>query len=1380
MRKKLLSLLLCFQIIFSAISPIFSMAVGSEDPEAPGSSGNDTAQTSPTDSVVQSIFPESELVWKSFRDYLLDQARTAWNYPESYVGYEVMLLPCWSSLLCRSGFDNNEEAIEVEINNAGIMQIDTIDLEQTKLVIDAYHYDENEDALWYKVKAAEGYVLPQVLEEHPYILQFYCEDIENGMLDVYPPTFLIGPLKAVFNAPDGTVTIKKQPEMASRFDTVDVSDLSSVIDVKPLFSFDNSNDSYVWNYYDIGDIASAYTDYQYADVESITVIPVEASVAYDQLMNAEDTYEYYSILSQIPNSVLAQLSNQHKAQLDICIEELVALEQVTYETTVNFNGVGLPVSVIGKLPDNVTLQASIVSDAEVLAEGFEIESVDDIVAALDIKLINNEDGTEWQPKEGRRIGVSIGVGALGYEDNQILRLQHKHGKTIESYDIVVVEDGAVTVFVGGFSIFVMNENQAGVTPNNNARPLVTDGSTLELEVGKSTVYYFKLNDNNNNLPDVGTWAVNDPTGAIHYTVHSKSSIGNGGMQVMWIRITALKAANGITLTYNYRTNNTTRSQTFTLNVVTPKAEKGQTALYIKDDVNNSGRIIATLVDENGKEVEGALDGAAFSWTRSDDYYITPKAYGDEFRSVNIAVDHGGLVEARKNAAGTAFEPTKYTVDVILSNGEKLSASYTVYYQSEIINADFEFPATSTNQNYTYFPNGWPELYWETTAPGQGNKISMDIEYGYPTGQGTSWGVTHAATGKQFAEINAEAFGALYQDIITAPGEDIDWDFAHGPRQNQSWSGDISNAMFIVIGATEDAQKLNHTDLEKLGAQAKTAAGNNNQNFLSGKEPVKITYNSAEYYVWYHDAGTVAQNNNRPYQGEDGGWTKLEGSYTVPDGQYRTRLFFVSEKKYQNSQNAGNLIDATRAGQYKNFLIEYYIGKVDTNNQLIYERLEGTETGEELIYSSKEIMLLDQYITQQKQYLHKILINGENYPYSVRYQDKETGEEKAFLYIEKYPFASDFPKNDPRYKDYDIVMQVYLREVVISVQKELVFPAELTEEQKLNIMTQFQAAGGYIANFETVSVNSGDYAFEDKGVATITQRDPVGKYTGYYSVEKYPEKNHTYRVQEGETSDIPGLVLKSTTYLTYLYDNGKRDEGVVSPADQPYSQFTFTHSKNFAEIFVVNTYEEKMTTIRYHAVGNGKVAFVGEGIFLDTPTETLKYYSDLAKGADIYPGIGATFVGWYKDPECKIPVTAKDGYWDPNTNSFKPNANIITDTEVDFYAKFETGTIVINRENAKPNQSFVYHIQSNGIDMYITLHCDENGKGSVQVLEVPLNQTYTITECDDWSWRYPSKSLSQTNSNEKKLLEYLFNEAADPNAWLNGFTPPQKNVFKGNK
>mgnify|MGYP006967284463 CR=1 FL=1 len=40
-----------------------------------------------------------------------------------------------------------------------------------------------------------------------------------------------------------------------------------------------------------------------------------------------------------------------------------------------------------------------------------------------------------------------------------------------------------------------------------------------------------------------------------------------------------------------------------------------------------------------------------------------------------------------------------------------------------------------------------------------------------------------------------------------------------------------------------------------------------------------------------------------------------------------------EKKYQNSQNAGNLIDATRAGQYKNFLIEYYIGKVDTNNQV---------------------------------------------------------------------------------------------------------------------------------------------------------------------------------------------------------------------------------------------------------------------------------------------------------------------------------------------------------------------------------------------------------------------------------------------------------------
>ena len=108
-------------------------------------------------------------------------------------------------------------------------------------------------------------------------------------------------------------------------------------------------------------------------------------------------------------------------------------------------------------------------------------------------------------------------------------------------------------------------------------------------------------------------------------------------------------------------------------------------------------------------------------------------------------------------------------------------------------------------------------------------------------------------------------------------------------------------MFIVLGPTEAAQTLKASDLEKLGKDAKTAASGV-AGFLDGTASVEVTYNGAKYTVWYHDAG----NNS--------GWTELEGTYTTPANQYRTRLFFMSEKNANSSNpNTGNLIDQAKGG-----------------------------------------------------------------------------------------------------------------------------------------------------------------------------------------------------------------------------------------------------------------------------------------------------------------------------------------------------------------------------------------------------------------------------------------------------------------------------------
>jgi len=1400
MKRKLFAILICLQIILSAFVPIFTTVAANEG----DASTSDTDTDATPASSVTSIFPDSKLTWVSYRDYLLSQATNAWNDPEMYVGYEIQFLSCWDSTLIRSGFDADsvENYALLAFEEEQLLADNVIIVDQVKLVIDGYHYDEDTKDLWYKVKAQEGCELPEILAECPYILYVNCDDLEGGGFDYNPPTFNIGPLKGIFRS-SGTVNFKKQSVVATPMTEVSVSALPEIFDITPAFYNGSSYGDIVWGDYDVGTIASEYTDYRYVSVDDIIIIPADATIAYDTLIKTEDTYDYYACIGEIPKGVLALFSDKHRAQLDVYIEHLISLEQVVKETTVNVGGIDVPISVTGKLPEGVTLHASTVTADTVIAEGFKLKDPADLIAALDIKLLYDADGSEWQPKEGRRIFVSIGVSALGYADDTPLRLQHKHGTGINDYDLILVEDGYLTVATAGFSIFVTTATNVATSTGTR----INDGGTATLEVGQEVIYYFNRMRNNNNVhgtqPTIGTWAVTDNDGAIHYTVHANTqNVASSGVNARWIKIDALKVTTGdITLVFEGRNGNSVIKETYSIKVVTPKAKADEyngRKLYIIDDVNASGNITAALVDTNGNQL--SLEGAAFSWKREDDvngeYFINPETFSEDYRSINIALDHGGLVESRKYEDGSGFAPTTYTVTAILADGTSIPASYTVYYQSEIINAGFEFPGTTGSSNYFFFPNGWPELYWKTTAPGTGSNITKDIEYGFYEERNaeTDWGPTQSADaedgGKYFAEINAEEVGVLYQDIITVPGEEIVWNFSHAPRQNQTW-GSFTNAMFIVIGATESAQKLTQEQIEVLSAKAKTEAGNNDA-FLNGQIPEAVDYTNtttgetATYYVWYHDAGVVQQNSNDAYNNADNGWTHLEGTYLVPGGQYRTRLFFVSENQGGNASiNGGNLIDAALGGQYKKYLIEYYVGSVihnaDGSHDMKVEHQEGyDQEGLALVYASVPISSLSYFVQEQHVYLQEILVNGNNYPYNVSYAG-----DQGSLYIQKYPTSEAFQaeKDAPgsKYADYDVVMRIYLRSVVISVQTEIEFPAKLTTEQKLTIIQDQVAENGGYKSYVTVdSVDSGSYNYHAEDNVLITHCDPAGEYTGFFSVHEMPEINHTYRAVQTDITDLPGLYLVSSEIVAKIFVRGELTKTIVGDADSVEFELssTSTYDNVFADVIIRNVYAEKTTTIYYKGVGNGKVAFIGSGgVFEDTPTEELAYYSGQAKGAEVYVGDGAKFAGWYTDEACTVPVTAKDGVYNEVTHTFKPNANILNAESVTFYAKFQSGTIEIRRTNANPGQVFVYHVVSGdgNINLYVPLVCDENGEGVAYVLEVSLQQ-YSVTELEDWSWRHEGETITKTGTDTEENIVFTFDSAVSNNKWLNGYGDPEDNVY----
>lgn len=1419
MKKRITAMMLCAHMVLFMMFQVASVVMaedGNTAIEDDVAVAEDIAVVAEEEEGLEN---ENSPDWISYEDFMLSETTKAWNDPATYVrstaefnvnrwdGFEV------TSGFTEDGFSNPSEFISYT-------ELSDEDGKGLKVVITDFYHEKEADLLWYKVEAAEGYTLPDILVDNPYVLHLpYAEE---------EPALLMLPKKGMFVGE--TVIVQKQMVAASAYRELTVSELPEFFDIA--WADDNVLDELEW--YDLGDISGwseeLTPEYRYVSASSVILIPAEVSRAYEALMDADGTDQYYAIMSFIPEEVTAQFTDRHIANLEKRVEYLQEIENVEYTTNATIGGKEVPITVHGKIPqEGVTLTVEEVTTEDVLSGGFDIKDASEIVTALDIKIINDGDGSEWQPEEGGQISVSFDMEALGYEDNEIFRLHHKHGENIEVFEVLVVMDGELTVRTNGFSLYVISNfndfdqdapGTNGVQLANPGNNQATAGSPvpITLTVGQTVVYYAsprsttEQNVGNNNYKS--TWWVTDPEGAIYYEIYSDKPAGSYGVNGRWIRVTALKETEKpITLRYLYTDdipnqwsngNPTISQQYYNLSIVVPKPDAVEDPdgykLYIEDRVNTSGVITATLVDSAGNKV--VLDNeSSYSWERDDGAYIVPTAYKDGGKSVDICVDHGGLLQSR-------LDNVTYTVSVTLPNGREKTASYTVYYQSEIINSTFESPKV-TGGTYTFLTNGWPNLYWKTTSPGTGINLSRDIEYARynNNGQitGTDFFPSKAGDGMQFAELNAENFGALYQDIITAPEEIVSWEFLHAKRNPE----DDGEAMFLIMGPTEYAQEVTDYNelsaliddiLEQNGGRNKAIAAMANSNSIKyteviNRNGVDVT---VEYQVWYHSADGDGRSQNDA-------WTFLEGEYKVPKGQYRTRLFFVTDPKVAKQLNYGNLIDSSRAGQYKKYLIEYYEESyvMDANGATILQythMLDATkekydEDGEAIMYSSVVLENFEHFEKDEHDLLATVLINGENSPYNIKYSTKPC------LFIENYSTKVDnvrhFDTNDQKlndYSEYDIVMQVFFRDTIIAVQKWVEFPKikgtdteALTAIQKQTLVDGLikENGKGYLASFH-LDCNTESNHFADN-VISITKNDPAGWYTGYIPIGDNPDGEHNFKLIEESVSPLDGLEIDKVTFEYYKFFHGERTlekttkyenvvlEEVTDGEETKYklvanSDGTKTdvflngidlskadESKKLAEIKVTNTYKEKEVKINYVAVGNGLIAVQDDNIMYEkSDSETFLFYSGKPQGVRQKPDENYTFAGWYLDEACTIPVDENHGYVDVSGEFIPNKAKTISDNvlEVTYYAKFSIGSLQIIREDAEPGQVFVYEVKdAYGNTMYVTVEIGSDGKGSTEIVNASFGNNnsgldYTVTQLNSWSWRYNSNTTSVTKTHKE--------------------------------
>lgn len=359
-----------------------------------------------------------------------------------------------------------------------------------------------------------------------------------------------------------------------------------------------------------------------------------------------------------------------------------------------------------------------------------------------------------------------------------------------------------------------------------------------------------------------------------------------------------------------------------------------TKVSIKDDIANSGHYILQIIAD-GKDYEGEKAGKLLkehgftvTWQRAgtvvDRLEITNGVYSRE--------ENGGWVDV----VYTDGANLTYTVTIAKDTQSK-NVSLTVNYNDELKNGGFEDVLSNGTDQIN--ADDAPNLVWKTTAiTGGQHKIEIgNADKDLPMtsvyelqANGNKWknvelsrtakayGCASANNGNQFAELNAEGAGALYQDVLTKPGQEMNWRFFHRARtrrgdkdQSSSVIQSGTDTMAMVIAPLELVKDVTTQDqLEALLARCPNKNGEN-----------PITENKKTYTVYVYEA-TAAIKDLSGYRkwGEvnwyakysTSSWTESNGTYKIPDGQYLTRFLFAAISTASgNSEKAktmGNLLD----------------------------------------------------------------------------------------------------------------------------------------------------------------------------------------------------------------------------------------------------------------------------------------------------------------------------------------------------------------------------------------------------------------------------------------------------------------------------------------
>ena len=290
--------------------------------------------------------------------------------------------------------------------------------------------------------------------------------------------------------------------------------------------------------------------------------------------------------------------------------------------------------------------------------------------------------------------------------------------------------------------------------------------------------------------------------------------------------------------------------------------------------STTGTNLGKDISSDGKELYIALNGGALGYNGNKSVTYTVEAYSkSDLNEYGLPNDGAPVL-----ATSSVYNVTGYYE---VQNGSFETPSVTKYHQNT---NNWQF----SNENYKTLDG-----VWQTT----GTHAAVDSRWSDPEGADIeivttlgpslkrqddgdryNWhGDEIAADGNQFAELNCAAAGALYQDVLTTPGEVLNYQVAHRARgsNGRDNSPEEKDTMYVVAMSSNLAKNI-------------TTQGQ-----------VLDVVNHKENYP-----GAMVAT----YTDGDRSWTTHQGTYTVSSNQYSTRFFFVAGSTASNDATVGNFID----------------------------------------------------------------------------------------------------------------------------------------------------------------------------------------------------------------------------------------------------------------------------------------------------------------------------------------------------------------------------------------------------------------------------------------------------------------------------------------